>query len=429
MSLFSTCEPKNHHLCLVTFAHWSTNKSSIVPSPIADFGYNPLVLRKTSFFLFAILLCAPLLAKAEQQTTLTLSEPQEQELWRAIKLTGLSITSDGLRIQAPTAGNLLRSLTLTQDIDAIEITYVSSVQTDLTFLWQRQGDPQNNFLQLPLSFAPSNGKPTTLTVELSAVGNWTRQPVSIGFGIPAGTDITLQSIRLRGWSGGEKLLETWKCFWSFDILQPYSINFLWGPLLCSTTVARENLYHHNPPITHSALRLFYLVLFAAAVILFVRRFLRRPRRPLTHTLRQFLIVFLCAWVILDLRMGLEFFSQVRYDYVTYLSKPVGKRTFRVLRFFPDFTNVLVPLLKKEKRYVLLTPVAYTFTGYIRYFTYPSVPVTPAEGSGTTLWLVYDRPDIAQNKEGRLVENGQPISPPGSILHEFAKGIFLFTVTP
>lgn len=387
------------------------------------------MLRKLSFSVFALLLCFPLLARAEEQTTLTLSDPQEQEQWRAVKLTGLTVTADGLKIQAPTAGNLLRPLTLTQNIDAIEITYVSSKQTDLPLLWQRKGDPQNNFLQLPLSFAPGNGKPETLTVEFSKVGNWTRQPVAIGFYVPAGTDITLQSIRLRGWTGGEKLLETWKCFWSFDILQPYSINFLWGPLLCSTAVARESLYRHNPPIAHSALILFYLALFAAAVIVSIRWFLQHPRPSAIRPLRKFLVFFLCAWVILDLRMGVEFFSHVRNDYTTYFSRPVGERTFRVLQFFPDFTDVLAPFLKEEKRYVLITPVAYTFTGFSRYITYPSVSVTPAEGSGAMLWLIYGRPDITLDKEGRLIENGRPISPPGSILHEFAKGIFLFTVRP
>ena len=68
-------------------------------SSIADLSYNPPVLRKSSFVLLAVLLCAPLLARAEESTVLNLGSTQEQQKWNIQKLTQASPVQNGIHIQ------------------------------------------------------------------------------------------------------------------------------------------------------------------------------------------------------------------------------------------------------------------------------------------------------------------------------------------
>jgi hypothetical protein len=294
------------------------------------------------------------------------------------------------------------------------------------FVWQTKRNEEKEYLQIPITFAPSPS-PTTLTIELGAVGNWDPHPTTIGFGFPPGTDISLQRITVNGWSVSEKFLENIKCFWTFDGLKPSTINFLWGPLLCNSSIARKNLYLHMPPIAHSGMRVIYafLVIGIAASLTFRLMKRKRVRRAVA---RDVLVLMLILWVFLDIRMGSELLYNWKTDVESYLQKPVGTRVFRVLRFFPDFAEAIKPLVRDQKHYVLLTPTPVFFTNYIRYQTYPSLPVTPENGSDASIWLAYERPDLTLDTKGRLVENGKPISPPGSITHEFAKGIFIFRTT-
>jgi len=67
---------------------------------------------------------------------------------------------------------------------------------------------------------------------------------------------------------------------------------------------------------------------------------------------------------------------------------------------------------------------------MRYQTYPSQPVNPSEGSGASVWLVYERRDLVVGSGGQIMEDGVPLSPPGQVVHEFMKGTYIFrTTTP
>ncbi|MDD4628437.1 MAG: hypothetical protein PHE68_03535 [Candidatus Peribacteraceae bacterium] len=378
------------------------------------------MLRKSSVFLFALLFCAPLLARAEESTVLNLGSAREQQEWNMRKLTELSPVQNGLHIRTSVAGTLLRPLTLSHGIDVVEITYTSPRGGPFALLWQGR-DAGDSYYQLPLNLGPA-AQPKQFIVALGAVGNWNNRPTALGFSFPEGTDVTIRTVTLHGWNVVEKLVENVKCFWTFDVIAPHSINFLWGPLLCSSPAARKVLYEHAPPIAHSGMRVIYAVLGLALIIIGFRTWFSGSDRNVF--VRRALLVTFIFWAILDLRAGAEFLRNWTTDIRMYVSEPAGRRAFRSLEFFPDFSAVVAPILKDQPKYVLLSNFPER---YIRYYTWPSQPVQPSAGSGALYWLVYDRKDLTLNPEGRITDDGVPLSPPGSIIHEFMKGTYVFRV--
>ena len=379
------------------------------------------MLRKVSPIIFAVLLCVPLLAHAEESTVLNLGEASEQQEWNVRKLTNVSSPPGGVRIKTSVQGTILRPLSVPHGIDVVEILYLSPYGGAFSLLWQGK-EGGDSYYQVPLKLAPA-AQPRKFTVALGAVGHWTTRPAAIGFSFPEGTDVTIQTVTLRGWNPMEKLAENVKCFWAFDVIAPHSINFLWGPLLCSSSVAREILYDSAPPIAHSGMRFIYEVLALGLVLLGFRVW--RGKLSRKQCIRQTLILTFALWAVLDVRMGTELLRNWSIDIRTYVGEPAGKRIFRSLEFFPDFSAVVRPILEGQPKYVFLS---YYPERYIRYFTWPGQPVAPASGSGALHWLVYDRKDLKINAEGRIVENGTPISPPGSVIHEFIEGTFIFRAT-
>ncbi|MDD4286828.1 MAG: hypothetical protein PHO20_01835 [Candidatus Peribacteraceae bacterium] len=378
--------------------------------------------------LFALLLTLPFAAEAEQQTMLSLGDRTEQAQWNTIGLPPVTSLSNGIRIVTSQKGTLSRPLALSYGIDMVTVYYTSPRGASLSFIWRSQDSPAGKYLQIPITLRPSTVS-TSIIVDLSAIGGWDPRASAIGFQIPAATDITFHGIELQGWSTGEQVVEAVKCFWTFDGLKAYSINFFWGPLLCSTPVSRANLYRNQPPIAHSGMRVIYVLLILGTASLAIRAWLqpdgRRGRRILFGTAALFSIF----WIVLDIRMGAEFIATWTYDVRSYLREPVGKRTFRTINFLPDFAAAARGILADQPRYVLLAPTTDTFMNFMRYQTYPSLPVTPADGSGTTIWLVYERPDLSIGSGGQIMEDGLPISPPGQIIHEFMKGTFVFRTLP
>jgi hypothetical protein len=332
---------------------------------------------------------------------------------------------NGIRIQTTVTGTIVRPLALPHGIDVVELMYVSPTGGTPSLIWQLPGSDPRQYYQIPISLQPSAAS-TTSTIVLSAIGHWSTHPTAIGLQVPPGTDITLNTLTLRGWSGGEKLLEAIRCFWTFDVFKAHSINFLWGPLLCSSPVARENLYHQQPPAAHSGMRTIYAILAAGAAVIAIRWWFTRDRR---RAVRQILVLMLALWVILDVRMGLELQRNWLVDVQSFLREPVGRRVFRTIRFLPDFATTSRGILADQPRYVLLSPTTDTFMNFMRYQTYPSRPVEPRDGSGASIWMVYERPDLPIDAEGRITEDGVPLSPPGSVIHEFMKGTYIFRATP
>ncbi|OIO53481.1 hypothetical protein AUJ46_04750 [Candidatus Peregrinibacteria bacterium CG1_02_54_53] len=389
-------------------------------------------MRLRSLLLATALLALPAIASAEQQTVLNLADQTEQAQWNTIGLASVAPLSNGIHIVTGNTGTLSRPLTLPYGIDVVTLHYTSPRGASLAFIWHSQGDPSEKYLQIPITLQPSRTS-TSIVVDLSAVGGWDPHAAAIGFQLQPGTDIILHDLELQGWSVRESLVEAVKCFWTFDGLKAHSINFFWGPLLCSTPVSRENLYRHQPPIAHSAMRVVYALLLVSTAIIAFRAWRKHDGNVRKRILAGSAALILVFWIVLDIRMGAELIATWSYDVRSYLQQPMGKRTFRTIGFLPDFALATQGILMDQPRYVFITPTTDTFMNFMRYQTYPSLPVTPeeelalsaAKGSGATIWLVYGRPDLTTGSDGRIVENGIPISPSGSLVHQFAEGIFVF----
>lgn len=375
------------------------------------------------------LLALPLLARAENAVTFRLDDADERNQWNATNVSGVVPQEDGIRISGPTEVALTRNIVPSFPIAVVEVRYSSDAGGPLAFLWRRtESSDVRQFHQIPVTLQPRT-EPATFTLALSAVGNWDPRPQAIGFRIPPGADMTIHAVTLRGWSAAERLTEALRCFWTSDTFGAHSINFLWGPLLCSSPIQREHLYDQQPPAAHSGMRAIYLLWGVGSLVVGALCWSRRRRLRPGAFLRGTLLLALALWIVLDLRMGMEFFRNLRADAHSYISEPIGKRVFRTIRFLPDFAVASLGILRDQPRYVFLAPTTDTFMNYMRYATYPSAPVNPDAGSGASLWLVYGRPDMAIDPRGRITEQGVPLSPPGSLVHEFMKGTFIFRVTP
>lgn len=398
--------------------------------PLSSFHFPLPAIRRLRLFLIALpLLTLPLLAQAEDSTALLLGNESEQKQWSTSRLNGVLPLPNGIRIFSSAPGAITRSLALPHSVDVIEIMYVSRAGGTLSFVWRKPNTKSNQYYQIPITLKPGSSS-QTFTLVPGAVGNWTSHPAAIGFQIPAGVDVTFNTVTLRGWSRAEKLAEAIRCFWTPDTLMAHSINFFWGPLLCSSPQARENLYRSQPPVAHSGMRVLYGILIIGTLVFALQRWRAHGRWRKGTFLRRMLLLTLGLWIILDIRMGAEFLRNWKIDLDSYLTKPVGQRVFRTIRFLPDFATASLGVLSDQPRYVLLSPSTVTIMNFMHYQTYPSVPTAgPEEGSGASLWLVYDRPDLAIDAQGRIVEDGAPLSPPGSVVHEFMKGTFIFRVKP
>ncbi|MEI8230390.1 MAG: hypothetical protein WCG83_04615 [Candidatus Peregrinibacteria bacterium] len=382
--------------------------------------------RLSAVILSGFLLLLPIAGRAATET-LRLSDTAEQQQWRPAGLSGISYPQEGIRIQTPVRGTIVRPLQPSDSIDQLVLTYASLRPVDFSFAWHKKGKNANDFYQLPLSLKASESL-TTFTLDLSALGNWDGRPDVIGFQFPAGIDIILSQMDLTGLPLSQKITSAFRCVWTFEGFTSHSINFFWGPLLCYSPVALETLFQNAPPRAQSAMRLIYAVLILGAAF-FAVLWWQLKDRSRRQILRRFLLLSLLLWVFLDLRMSTELLTGWKGDFVMFLNQPVGRRVFRNLDFFPDFTEAARPVLVDQQHYVLLTPTPLLFNNFSRYVTFPSSPVTPENGSGAMIWLVYNRPDLSISAEGRIVRDGQPISPPGKVTHEFMKGTYFFRVTP
>ncbi|MFA5273246.1 MAG: hypothetical protein WC353_03735 [Candidatus Peribacter sp.] len=376
----------------------------------------------------ALLLTLPIAARATQQTMLNLGDSAEQAQWNTVGLPPVTTLANGIHLSTTRKGTLVRSLALPHGIDVVTVYYTSPQGASLSFVWRSAGSPAGRYRQIPVTLKPGTVS-TSIIVDMSAIGGWDPHASAIGFQIPAGTDITFHGIELRGWSVAEKFIEAAKCFWTFDGLKAHSINFFWGPLLCSTPVSRMSLFRNQPPVARSGMRVIYALLGLGMAVIAFRAWRRRDGAFRRRMLAGSAALFLVCWIALDVRMGAEFIATWTYDVRSYLLEPVGKRTFRSINFLPDFAASARSVLAGQPRYVLLAPTQNTFMNFMRYQTYPSLPVSPADGSGTTVWLAYERPDLSFSIDGRIVQNGAPISPVGQITHEFMQGTFIFRVTP
>lgn len=352
--------------------------------------------------------------------------------WNVTSYDALQPEQGGLHIRLQQEGKISRTLDAPFPVQVIDITTQSTRASEALFLWRRRGDPAESFYQFPFTIDAGH---STATLSMLDYGVWDPRAVEVGIALPGGTDLLLEEIRFRHWSVGEQLQQMWTSFWKFDRVQPYSINFLWGPIVTRTPVATERLWNMQPPPRGwSVGRILLPVLAVWALAMWVWWLLAplsRGRRVLGFPLHRtvFLLGFFVFWLGFDVRMGLETLSYARTDYETFMSKPVGERTFRNLYNFHDVVEQSLPQLQQSPRFAFLAPPNTPLTALVRYLAYPSVPAgTDEPVDNLATWLIFARPDIAVGSGGRLMFDGTPLSPPGTVLRDFGDGSLLFRVS-
>lgn len=376
-----------------------------------------------------LLLVFPLFAHAETSTLWDFRGHVPGE-WDISGLTGVTKTEQGLHIKSNAKGTLIRDSEFEHGVEALKLTYAAPQNIEAILLWHVRGTPKGYLIELPFMFRKS-AIPNILEFNLDTYDQWDPRTDRIGIRFPAGTEVLIQSMVFSGWNPIEKLSEAAKSFWTFDIYRPFNINFIWGPLLTYTPVARDQMFDKIPPRAQSGNRAFYLVLGIALLFLVIQ--LRRAGRDDTARRRHiviFMSIFAGLWVFYDFRMGLELFSHFQTDYQDYISQQPGERTMRERGDFYDFIEAVAPFVQDRERYAFSAKHRYPFIGLMRYHTYPNIPTASLdELDGIDTWVIYDRSDITLDTKGRVVFEGRVVSSSGTILHRYNDRSFVFRESP
>lgn len=230
------------------------------------------------------------------------------------------------------------------------------------------------------------------------------------------------------WSLTEKLSEAARSFFIFDEYRPYSINFLWGPMLALNPTERHAVFQDLPPQQIYAMYILNIgLLITLGIIILIVSVRRTPDRKRV-TAKAFGFVVLTVWILMDLRMGSEFLTWVNHDRTRYISATREERSFRDRGQFYDFAEAVKPFVSDRTSYVFFAQQAWPYLGNMRYLTYPSIPGINVEEDDT--WVIYDRPDLKVSAEGQITVSGDPVSKTGRILFDYGEGSFVFrTLAP
>lgn len=383
-------------------------------------------MRRAHFALLALGLMVPGFALAFQESVLDFRGSTVPGKWDVTNWQDVQTTPEGLHIRANVDGKMMRVLDVPFGIKLVQLTFANVRQPlEGVVLWHRRKTPPDNILQLPFTLTGWQN-PETVTLDFTPYDEWDPHTDYFGFGLPTGADVTLQDIRFVRPSLWENITEAWKTYWIFDQYRPYSINFLWGPQLTYNAYARSVLFENLPPISHSALRLFYYVLAVAAVGLALHRFVLKKRG---RHLLWFFGVFAVLWVALDARMGLELLSYAKTDLQTYIGVPARDKWLRTYRNFYAFPETSLPLIDKP-RYGFLVPSGNPLPSLLTYFSYPRQAVVPSEPDMTLdHWIVFLRPDVRVNEDGELMVGETVMSRPGQIVERLDDQSFFFIANP
>ncbi len=394
-----------------------------------------------TIILSAALCAVPAAAFAMQETVWDFRNRQLPGNWKISGVETPATLPEGMLIRAPSEdGSVITDVALPHPVDAISVTFLSDAQSEAMFLWHVRGTPEGTLVQLPF-ILPAAQEDRPVTINASAFAQWDPRADEIGFTLPKGSAVLLREIRFMHWNFFERAVEAARSFWKFDVYQPYSINFVWGPLLTFNPLGTQELFTTLPPRGRSANGIFYGLAALAGIALAGHWYARRhagfesplSRLRIGHAAPELAAFFLCfgaLWVLYDVRMGAEMLSYVHKDATTWITPASGNRTFRGYGNFNDVEELVRPALEGEKEYAFLAPPQSPFLAMMRYFSYPAVPVSP-DGPRDDLrtWLVFAREDVTVDAEGRVTVSGTPVSKPGKIVQRFDDVSFLFQSEP
>jgi len=378
-----------------------------------------------SLLIALALLLAPASALAAT-TTWNFAGEKKIDGWNYGGLTTMQLQPEGLLIRTETAGQLVKVADIGHSVTTITVSYTALNPSDGIFLWKPKGASLNQVYQLPVSFEAGHRK---LVLDMQRIQEWDATSDRIGLGFNPGTNLILEKIELGSPTLTARIIYGAKAFWTFDELRPYSINFLWGPLLATSEEQVANMYNALPPGAPSANAFLYGVIGLALLTYLI---LKRFRGKYATMTRRAFTVFVCVtagiWMIYDLRMGLEFVSYASKDWKTWWSQPLELQDFRDRGSFNAFLNKVQPLIKDEKAFVFVASHGWPYSGQMRYSAYPArpLPSDDPETPGATLWVVYGRQDIVL-KDKKLTVDSVPVTPEGEMLLEFEPGAFVFRI--
>mgnify|MGYP003394278221 CR=1 FL=1 len=373
------------------------------------------------------LIALPLSASAVEVTTWDFTDGQVPGQWNVKEITSAAPTAEGLRVRTDTSGLMWRDIGETGGFDSVTLIVTSPKDITARLIWHRRGDETN--LLTPLDFTiPKSSGPQKIHIAPEGYSRADPHADELGLSFAAGTDILIHAIQLERWSTGEKFMNALKSFWTPDEFRPYAINFLWGPLLAFTPTGRDQLFQRLPPLAASAVRLFYgLILLAGIGGIVAVFFARGNERVRRGALATFACLLIGLWLLFDLRMGGEILSYVRSDFRTHVLPDAGQKTLRTHGSFYDVAATVLPELRKEERYALITDSDSPIYSNLRYMSYPSLPLVPGNTvtNGLQLLFVYDRPDIRFVNGSLLNPDGTNLATNGHMLMTRGSGTYLY----
>lgn len=335
-------------------------------------------------------------------------------------LTTVEATNEGVYVRTSTDGLLQLPL---PDIgaDALTMVVTNADAKKLALIWQTPDLDPGEFYQAEILLP--RGQKQAANVALNQLPEWDPNATTIGIAFPAGSEVLIRSMEWRSYSAGEKLWNGFASFWTPDSFTLYSINFLWGPLIGTTSEARAELFATLPPKAWSATRLFYGAIILAAIGGGMYAW-NKPDRRKTF-LSVLAIAGAASWIVFDARMTQEIVSYAAHDWGTYV---LANEEDRVLRTHANLYDVIADideLMGEDGSYALLAPEGTPFFANVRYALYPAVPVLPAAGSDAKAWIVLANEDVRVEGESLVRSDGTVLVPRGAIVKRFDDASFLF----
>lgn len=390
--------------------------------------YNPPVFVRfvSGLFTFFLLLQT---ASAEEVTPWSFVGQMPKEA-RVIQLSSAQITNEGLLISTQTDGYIVwGNRPIEGPTDVVTMRMRSRLPTKASLLWQPKGAVSDELVQAYVDIPASNAM-QNIDIVVSGFPQWNWRTEQFAIALPAGSEVVIEELQFRHWPLHERTIERWKSFWTFDTFRPYSINFLWGPLLAGNAPQRATLYDSLPPSAPSVMRYFYVFL-AIVIALCVLIGWKVGKRE--QAFGWFVAVFVALWLLFDLRMGAEILSYATHDLKTFTFAAPEERVLRNYLNVHSLILRMQPELQKHERFAMVTPHGEVYFPLLRYYGYPSVILPdPTTWSGATAWAVMDRGDIWIDDTGRLRQGIDPstatiLTPPGHVALPLGPSTFLFTV--
>lgn len=366
----------------------------------------------------ALVLLLPSAALAAE-TTFTFGSGNTIARWVGIGPIEISSVASGLRVTTTNGtGTLLTEAPMQFVPDSGVISLSSKQPITLGIVWSEGDEGETVILRrASIDIPPGERQQATTAIRPE---EWTSAATRVGISLPPDTTIILHELQFQRAHLLQKIWHGFASFWSMDSYRPYHINFLWGPLLAWTAGGRARLWHTVPPPELPAMLVCNIVVLVAVMMLLgwgrISSKTRRARRAA-------ILLFVVAWLVMDLRMGLEYLTWVSKDIQWAMTTEAGDAEFRDRGHFYNLATLAAALVADRSSYIFMAPREWPYLGNIRYYTYPAIPGRLVATDDT--WVIFDRPEMTVGADGRLMENDVPITIPGTVLGSIAPGSFVF----